>query len=187
MDNCSKYIFETGALKKVKRSGWWIAKIDNPESVAEHSFRAAIIAFIISKLEGKTDSDTNRICTATIFHDMHETRILDLHKIAARYIDVDRNLERKIEREQVQTLPKEVRESILSVLELTEEEQKILKDADYLECAFSAKEYMEIGYADAKEWMEANGKRLKTKSAIALYRELAKTPSNSWWQGLKKK
>jgi putative hydrolase of HD superfamily len=187
MDNCSKYIFEAGMLKRVKRSGWWVAKINSPESVAEHSLRTAIIGLIIAKLEGKTDNEANRICTAAVFHDKHKTRLLDLNKITARYIDVDRTLERKVEREQVQTLPKEVRESVLSALELREDELKILKDADYLECAFSAKEYLEIGYTDAKEWMENNGKRLKTKAGNKLYQELVKTPSNSWWQGLKRK
>ncbi|MBF0384955.1 MAG: HD domain-containing protein, partial [Candidatus Omnitrophica bacterium] len=35
---------EAGLLKRVKRSGWWVAGIKDPESVAEHSFRCAVIA-----------------------------------------------------------------------------------------------------------------------------------------------
>jgi putative hydrolases of HD superfamily len=37
MSNIAKYLYEIGQLKRVKRSGWWMAEIVDPESVAEHS------------------------------------------------------------------------------------------------------------------------------------------------------
>ena len=42
---------EAGLLKKVKRSGWWVAGIKDPESVAEHSFRCAVIGYYIAHVE----------------------------------------------------------------------------------------------------------------------------------------
>ncbi|MBI5046657.1 HD domain-containing protein, partial [Candidatus Micrarchaeota archaeon] len=67
-----KYIFEAGMLKRVARSGWWTEKIKNPETVAEHTFRAALIAFILAKMEG---ADAHKLASAAVFHDMHETRL----------------------------------------------------------------------------------------------------------------
>jgi hypothetical protein len=40
-NDMAKYLYEAGQLKRVKRSGWWIAGVKDPESVAEHSFRTA--------------------------------------------------------------------------------------------------------------------------------------------------
>lgn len=51
----ANYIFEAGMLKRVKRSGWWAEQIKNPESVAEHSWRASVLAFILANLEGFDD------------------------------------------------------------------------------------------------------------------------------------
>jgi len=58
MRNIVDFIFELAQLKKIKRSGWLAANIDNPESVAEHSQRAAIVAYILAKLEN-ADSETS--------------------------------------------------------------------------------------------------------------------------------
>ena len=45
--------------KRVKRSGWWVAGIDDPESVAEHSYRTALLGYILASLEG-ADPTKNR-------------------------------------------------------------------------------------------------------------------------------
>jgi putative hydrolase of HD superfamily len=186
MDATARYIFEAGMLKRVRRSGWWAEKVENPESVADHSFRTAIIAFLLARMEGEDETGANRICTAAVFHDMQECRIGDLHKIAARYIHVSEELGRKVEREQAADLPPIMKRSVLGTLDLSENERTILKDADYLECAFQAKEYADIGYKGAETWVKNIGKRLKTKSAKMLIEKMRKMDSNSWWKGLKR-
>ena len=173
-------------LKRVKRSGWWAERIKDPESVAEHAWRTSVIAFALAKMEGLDDTAANRLCTAAVFHDMHETRLLDLNKITARYIRVDGALEDKVESEQVGSMPSETRNSILKIKKLSPRERVILKDADYLECAFQAKEYLDIGYRGAETWIKNIGERLKSKSAKALHAQLKTLDSNSWWKGLKK-
>ena len=183
MESIARYVFEAGMLKRVKRSGWWAEKIETPESVGDHSFRTAILAFILAKMEG---ADENRLCTAAVFHDMQECRIGDLHKIAARYIHVSEELGRKIEKEQAADLPPELKRSVLGTLELSEKEHTILKDADYLECAFQAKEYADSGYVGAKTWIASIGEKLKTKSAKKLHSQMGRMDSGSWWKGLKK-
>jgi putative hydrolases of HD superfamily len=186
MEGIAKYIFEAGMLKRVKRSGWWAEKVESPESVADHSFRTAIVAFVLARMEGLDDADANRICTAAVFHDMHEARIGDMHKITARYIHVGRELEEKVESEQAAGMPQGIRESVLGALGLSEKGRTILKDADYLECAFQAKEYLDIGYKGAQTWIDNIGERLRTKSAKRLHAKMKTMDSNCWWKGLKK-
>ncbi|MCI0503606.1 HD domain-containing protein [Candidatus Micrarchaeota archaeon] len=186
METAARYIFEAGMLKRVKRSGWWAEKVENPESVADHSFRTGVIAFIIARMEGLGEADANRLCTAAVFHDMHEARLGDMHKITARYIEVTKELERKVEREQAAGMPPPIQNSILGTLDLSEKERIILKDADYLECAFQAKEYLDVGYRGAQSWIDNIGARLKTRSAKSLHAKMKTMDSNCWWKGLKR-
>jgi len=140
------YLFEIGILKKVKRSGWWFAKIKDPESVAEHVQRAAVIGFILGKIE-KVNAE--KCALLVLFHDNHETRILDLHKVADRYLE-KKKAEVQAHTEQIKQLPTEIGKEILSLFTEYENQQSkeaiIARDADLLECAITAKEYIEIGY-----------------------------------------
>jgi len=182
----AKYVFEAGMLKRVARSGWWAENVGNPESVADHSFRTAVIAFMLARMEGLGEAGANRICTAAVFHDMHETRLLDLNKITARYITVGGELERRVEGDQAKNLPYEVRSAVLGALKLSATEKALLKDADYLECAFQAKEYSDSGYKGLDAWIDNIAARLKTKSAKRMLARMKKMDSRSWRNGLKK-
>ena len=61
-------------------------------------------------------------------------------------------------------------------------EGMIAKDADYLEQAFQAKKYMELGYAETEDWIINIGKALKTESAQKLWKELQVTGFTDWWK-----
>ena len=186
MEKIVKYIYEAGMLKRVSRSGWWAEKVKYPESVADHALRTAIIAFILARMEGLDEQAARKLCSAAVFHDMHETRLGDMNKVTARYITNSKELERKVEEEQLKDMPKEIRDSVIEMLELSEKERTILKDADYLECAFQAKEYLDVGYKGAETWIRNVGKKLQTESAKKLHAQMKDQDSNSWWKGLKK-
>jgi len=44
MDKTIKFLSELGKLKEMPRRGWVIRDIKNPESIADHTFRVAIMA-----------------------------------------------------------------------------------------------------------------------------------------------
>jgi 5'-deoxynucleotidase YfbR-like HD superfamily hydrolase len=46
------FIFEAGVLKRAARTGWWFAGVKHPESIAEHSFRTALIGMMLAAMEG---------------------------------------------------------------------------------------------------------------------------------------
>ncbi len=185
MESTIKYIFEAGMLKRVARSGWWTESINHPESVADHTFRTAIIAFILAKMEGFDDERANKICTAAVFHDIHEARLSDLHKIASFYVKDKEKIEKEIEKDQIRKIEPKLAQAIVRVFGLKGKELDVLKDADYLECAFQAKEYSDIGY-DTSKWIDNAQKKLTTKSAKELIKKLKSMKSGQWRDELRK-
>ena len=180
--NLVKYFYELGQMRLVKRSGWWVAKIRDPESLAEHSFRTAAIAYVLAKLEKHPAPE--RVVVGALFHDVHEARLLDKHKISSRYQKTPKALERRVEKEQCGRLPKAVGGEVFAALAA---EDAITKDADYLDVSLAAREYYDRGYKDAWDWLARAGKKLRTKSARQLHAKLKKMDSGSWWRGLKEK
>lgn len=179
-----KFFFELGMLKRVKRSGWWLAGVENPETIAEHNARAAIIAYALAKLEG---ADADKAAVTCIFHDVPEVRTSDIHKVGARYLDY-KAAEVKARKEQLSHLPgfSEI-EKLLAEMDKRETKEAIVaKDADYLELIVQAKEYYDIGYHEAKDWMINARKALRTKSAQRLADLAMKTNAYGWFHGLKK-
>ena len=178
------FIFELGQLKRVRHEGWKIIGINNPESVAEHSLRAAQIGFILARLEKY--KEPSEVCSILVFHDIAECRIGDIHKIGNRYISVN---EEKVVEEQTARLGNVGKEILGMYKQMERKNTKagiIAKDADLLEQAITAKEYIEKGYGFAQDWINNVSKSVKTKSAVNLLKDLKKSNSNDWWQGLKK-
>ena len=183
MNKITNFMFELGQLKRVKRSGWWLAGIDNPESVAEHSFRAGMVAFAIAKLE---NANPERSALMALMNDLHEARLNDLHKVGHRYINF-KTAEASAIREQLIGLP--FGDDLLKMFDEFHtdgsKEGIIARDADLLECAVQAKEYLSLGY-DVQNWIDNIEKLLKTDTAKNLLEEVKKTQPTEWWKGLKK-
>ncbi|MFA6918122.1 MAG: HD family hydrolase [Candidatus Gracilibacteria bacterium] len=178
------FFFELGQLRRIKHEGWRTIGIENPESVADHSLRAAQIGYFLAKLEKYKNPE--EIVTMLVFHDMGECRIGDIHKIATRYVKAD---EKQAVKDQLAKLEK-FRAEIYKLWESVEYHKnipgKIAKDADLLEQAITAKEYIEKGYKYAQNWIDNISKNLETASSKKLIKELRKSNSNDWWQGIKK-
>src|ERR1039457_1977191 len=139
------FFAEAGLLKRVKRSGWWVAGIKDPETVAEHCFRCAIIGFYLAYSEGV---DPYKVVTQTLFNDIHEARINDLHKMGHHYIDF-RNAEQKAFADQIADLDTKVKSALQAMRKDYEhqlsKESIVARDADILECLIQAKEYVDLG------------------------------------------
>jgi putative hydrolase of HD superfamily len=187
MQELVHFLFETGHLKNVDRSGWWLLGNKAPESVAEHSFRCTILGYILAKLE---KVDTSKVIMMCLFHDLHEARTNDLHKVAQKYINLEEAGE-KATWDQLEPLKGPIGEEITEVLgELTDQESKesiVAKDADILECAMQAREYQVQGYNDAVDWLDRANDRLKCESSKKLLSILKQSDPNEWWKKNKDK
>lgn len=70
-----KFLFEVGKLKENKRRGWLIRGVKNPDSIASHSFRAAIMGLVLSY--GKK-IDQEVIVKMALSHDLYAVNAGDL-------------------------------------------------------------------------------------------------------------
>lgn len=180
------YIFEMGTLKKFHHSGTRLAGVNEPDTIAEHVYRTSLIAYILAKMEKANPEKATMIA---LLHDNAETRITDLHKVARRYIDTSKS-EKEAFREQVADLPKEIgglfNKYFLEYEERKSAEAVIARDADLLETAFQAKEYVDLGYKICQEWIDNVGKCIKTRSAKTIFKQMRKTNFADWWRHLTK-
>jgi putative hydrolase of HD superfamily len=185
--NIVNFIFELNQLKRQIHSGWLYAGIKNPDSVAEHALRAAQIGYILAVMEG--DANPEKVVTMLAIHDNAEARIGDQNKVSARYYS-NKDAEEKAMLDQLDNLGKAVsnkwKKYFLEYENRNTKEGIIAKDADWLEQAFQAKEYVDLGFYSAEDWILNVEKALETKSAKLLIKEMKKTKFTDWWQGLKK-
>ena len=176
------FFAEAGLLKRVKRSGWWVAGIENPESVADHCFRCAVIGYYLAHMEG---ANPYKVVTMTLFNDIHEARINDLHKMGHYYIDF-KEAEKIVFEDQIKLLNAKLRAELQKSRReydaQTSREGIVARDADILECIVQAKEYYDHGYLGAKKFLTTAPGHLKTKSAKALWKQLKNWDSHLWWQ-----
>jgi len=178
------FISEAGVLKRVQRSGWWVLGIKDGETVAEHSFRCAVIGYILASMEG---ANAYKVLLMTLFNDIHEARINDLHKMSQRYINL-KKAEDKAFSEQVSSLPGPMKKELSSLhAEYRAQKTKeslIARDADILECLIQAKEYQGHGFKEAVKFMKKAPNFLKSKSAKKLWSLAKRSDLNTWWEKL---
>ncbi|WP_326643349.1 HD domain-containing protein [Streptosporangium sp. NBC_01755] len=172
-------LYEIGLLKRYKRTGWLVAGVRDPESIADHSFRTAIIASVIAALEG---GDPERAAFMSLFHDTQETRVTDIPYLAKRYLKAVSNEE--VTADQVRGLPGPVAEMVSGAIgeyeEKTSLEAVCARDADKLECLIQAIEYREQGHQNVQPWIDSSLAALRTPSAKRLADEALGTGSLEW-------
>lgn len=149
-----------GKLKKIERTGWvtW-ANVQNPESVAEHIFRTAVLGLIVADVKKLNVEKVVRMC---LIHDLPEAIIGDWDPIAKKKLGVERwkAKEKDAVNRLTSLLSKGVKEKYLAAWEefegLKTKEAKIVKQLDRLEMIIQAAEYLEEGYKeeDLKEFFD---------------------------------
>jgi putative hydrolases of HD superfamily len=159
--------FELGTMKRIRRTGWWHAGVELPESIADHSLRVAQIATLIASLEG---ASVSRASLLGLWHDSQETRTGDLPHTARPYVTTDK---RAISQDQTAGLPDQAARVVLEAVEeyesQTTPESLCASDADKLDCFFQAIEYRHAGYYYVDSWLKSSqsGFRLPTTRQMA--------------------
>jgi putative hydrolases of HD superfamily len=176
-DKIANFVYETSIHSRTPRSGFWFLG-SGDQSVAEHLFHTAMIAYALSYFEPKADK--KKVVLMALFHDIGEGRTSDHNYVHQRY-------GRLAEANAV----KDISESVpfgAEILELFTEEQaketleaKLVKDADQLEWISTLRNEEVKGNSKAKEWINVALKRLKTKAGKSLGKTLVNTHPDSWW------
>ena len=135
-----------GRLKRIRRSGWVLRGIPEAESVADHSYRAALLGYILAKERG---IKAEKVMAMLLIHDLAESIVGDIVPEAEEFLDKVR-----IEGEAM----KKILNSLGSLGEKLyglwnefvcgdSEEAKLARMVDKIEMAYQAKEYLEMGYS----------------------------------------
>lgn len=69
------FFIEVGKLKRMPRRGWVINQISNPESIAEHIFRATLMGWLMGK---KKKLNVEKIVKMALVHDLCEVYAGDI-------------------------------------------------------------------------------------------------------------
>lgn len=134
------FVHDVGKLKRKDRAGWVRHQIETPESVAEHSFRTAVLALVLAE---KFGLDVNKTVKMAIIHDLAEYKVPDLTPF-------DNVTEEEKFRQEEQAMQKlcakvECGPDIMSLWYEIEEgkspEAQFIRRLDKLEMMFQAQEY----------------------------------------------
>jgi putative hydrolase of HD superfamily len=171
--------YELGLLKRIRRSGWWHAGVRDPESVGEHSLRAAQLAALIAAEEG---ASPERAAFLALWHDTQETRTGDLPLTAVEYLRKPEP--RQITADQTAALPDRSRDLVREAVDEyeTRESAEALcaKDADKLEMLLQALEYRDVGVRRVDEWITSARKGLTTETARKIAESALTLSPLSW-------
>ncbi|MCX4508914.1 HD domain-containing protein [Streptomyces sp. NBC_01619] len=173
------FLYEAGTLKHARRTGWWMAGVRDPESVAEHAWRTALIASIIAKLEG---ADPARSSFLAVWHDTQETRTGDVNYLGKKYsTEAD---PQAVTADQTEGMPEvlaaAVRELVAEYEAKESPEAICARDADKLECLLQGIEYKAQGYENAQRWIDNSKGRIVTETGRRLAEELLNQGSLDW-------
>ncbi|MCM2387784.1 HD domain-containing protein [Streptomyces albipurpureus] len=176
------FLYESGTLKQARRTGWWMAGVRDPESVAEHSWRTSLIASIIAKLEG---ADPARAAFLAVWHDSQETRTGDVNHLGKKYSPSADPV--AVTADQTAGMPEILASTLRDLVaeyEAKETPEAICaRDADKLECMLQGIEYKSQGYASAQRWIDNSQARLVTATGKLLAEELLSQTPLDWLHG----
>ena len=178
MKRIADFFFEAGILKNTPRSGWSFLPGSKGESVAEHSFRTALIAWSLARLSPELDA--GRVVELALCHDLAEARCSDLNYVHQKYVRVD---EARAAADQARGLPfeKELLGLDEEYREASSPEAILVHDADQLEMLLSLKEALDGGASGAEDWISFALRRLQTPPAKRIAEAILAGRCEDWW------
>ncbi|MDX8036474.1 HD family hydrolase [Lentzea sp. BCCO 10_0856] len=190
-DRIVEFLYEVGQLKRLPRAGWLFAGVQNPESVAAHSFRVGVLSYAIAVQEG---ANPDRAATLGLFHDVPETRIGDIPYVGKLYLDVKVPPE-AVAADQVRHLPAPLAAHIEALVAEHESaksydhtpEARCSRDADKLELLLQAREYQAAGITKMERFIQTMQASVVTDTGKALMDSALRIAPSEWWEAFGKR
>ncbi|MCD6550087.1 HD domain-containing protein [bacterium] len=179
IDRLVDFLWEWRILKYIPRASMPYLKDTVRENVAEHSFYATIIGWILAQAE---KADENKVIKMCLLHDLAEARGGErnlLNKFYSQPLNepsIIREITRNYKMQGVgfdKLFDEFFQEKTL--------EAKIARDADILEEMVYEKECFDKGNKKAAKWLAVSLHRLKTKSAKELGERIVESDADKWW------
>lgn len=167
---------EVGMLRLTPRSGYQFLG-SGQESVAEHSFRVAVMGYVLARM---AEADVARTTFLCLFHDLAEARTGDLNYVNRIYNNTNA---RRAMADSVDGTGLE--QDILPLwdeLELAQSlEARLAHDADQLDMIFNLKRESDLGNKFADTWLESALLRLRSPEAQELAAVMMTVNHSEWW------
>ncbi len=168
-------------LKETKRSGWVLQGVEDPESVADHSFMLGLVSYVMAKRFGL---DADKCMKMGMIHDLCEAYSGDIpNSIHDDERGMTRDEKERREREGMERvlslLPEEISDEFRSLWEEFEgrksDEAKLVKGLDKLEMCLQALDYAKKGNRGLLRFMEDGKRNIRMpevkKIFLKIYRE----------------
>ncbi|PIK40049.1 putative HD domain-containing protein 2 isoform 1 [Apostichopus japonicus] len=140
--NILQFIHITGKLKDTQRTGWVENGVCEPESVADHMYRMAVMTMLITNKEGL---NKERCMKLAIVHDLAEAIVGDVSPSQGISDEEKHRQEKDAITKMTSLLPKEIGLEICQLYEEYEARQtneaKFVKDLDMFDMIAQAHEY----------------------------------------------
>lgn len=145
IDSLLRFFHLAGRLKDTPRAGWALRGVASPESVAEHTWRVALMALVLAPRAGL---DASRCAALALVHDLAEALVGDI----TPYDGVSAEEKHRREAEAMQELADLAGDASLVVLwreydAAASPEARFVKELDKLETVLQAAEYERAGDA----------------------------------------
>jgi len=167
---------EAGMLRFTPRTGYQFLG-SGKENVAEHSFRTAVIGWVLARMAGADAPHAALLC---LFHDLPEARTGDFNYVNRIY---NRTLPRKALEDAA--FGTGLADDLLSfcdeLVNDTSQEARLAHDADVLDLILNLKRELDLGNKSAAAWLDSALQRLQTSVGQELAQVVLKTDHNAWW------
>jgi len=168
MKNIPGFIAAVGRLKSLKRTGWVKSGIKDAESVADHSFRAAVLAFALAP----KSIDKDKCVRMALIHDFGESIVGDITPDEEK-----RKGKPEAERKAISKLAglagsPEILSIWLEFEKGKSPEARFVCEVDRLEMLLQAYEYRKSNSSvDFREFIDYAKARIKSKALLKLASE----------------
>jgi putative hydrolase of HD superfamily len=172
-------------LKRLPRTGWLLAGVHAPESVAEHSYATALLATMLGEMinedwagEGlERPLDLGRLARVALVHDLAESVLTDLPRRAAAVLGVavKHEAEAHALASILDGLPQAVvyMELWSEYVQAASPEAQVVRDADKLELLHQALCYERYGHRGLDEFWQNH--TFYFPASRAMFRSLCRT------------
>lgn len=176
LDRLADFLFEAGMLRYIPRTGYAFLG-SGQENVAEHSYRAAVIGYVLAKM---SNADANKVVLLCLFHDLHEARTGDFNYVNHRYNNTKASdaIKDALEGTGLATAIMDLFEEFSTRKSL---EASLAKDADQLDLLCNLRVELFRGNQFARKWIESALQRLKTVEGKKLAQAVLQADPNHWW------
>jgi len=164
-------------LKDLKRTGWLVRRVKEPESVAGHSFSLALLSMLYAEEEGL---DAGKCVSIALAHDLHESVCGDICSREFEHEQEMTNSEKKETEEKAicefcglapEPLGKLLSGLSLEYLGQSSKEAVFVRDLDLIEMCLQALYYLKKKRvnSDTSDFFRKTGRELKTSTGKRLF------------------